>query len=57
MREDNLSVYHCFIESTRTHTCMREENLSVYHCFIEALGHIHVSGRRTLEHIIVLLKH
>jgi hypothetical protein len=42
MREENLSVYHCFIESTRTHTCMREENLSVYHYFIEALGHVHV---------------
>jgi hypothetical protein len=36
---------------------MREENLSVYHCFIEALGHIHVSGSRTLVYIIVLLKH
>jgi hypothetical protein len=42
MREENLSVYHCFIESTRIHTCMREENLSVYHCFNEALGHINV---------------
>jgi hypothetical protein len=25
MKEDNLSVYHCFIESTRIHTCMRED--------------------------------
>ena len=38
MREENLSVYHCFIEALGQYTCMREENLSVYHCFIEALG-------------------
>ena len=57
MREENLSVYHCFIEALGYIHVGGRRTLVYIIVLLKALGHIHVGGRRTLVYIIVLLKH